>query len=137
MPLLEIHSLGNEQSWALWQIDETEGELSFASHESCPEEIVNTHKRLEWLAARALIKSMLESYGLDYYGLRKDEFGKPFLKDHAHQISLSHSYPYVAAQIDKLHSVGIDLEQPKEKLRTIANRVFDKNEVKTESGILE
>lgn len=129
MPLLKINSLGIEQAWALWQITETEEELSFASLESCPEEIVNRQKRLEWLAARVLTKSMLEDFGLFYYGLRKDEFGKPFLKEHPHQISLSHSYPYVAVQIDRLHPVGIDLEQPKEKLRTIAHRVFTPDEV--------
>ena len=129
MPLLKINSLGIERAWAVWQIIEPEEELSFASLESCPEEIVNRQKRLEWLAARALIKSMLEDFGLYYSGLRKDEFGKPFLKEHPHQISLSHSYPYVAAQIDRLHPVGIDLEQPKEKLRTIAHRVFTVGEV--------
>ena len=129
MPLLKIHSLGKEQCWALWHITETEEVLSFASMESCPEEITNSQKRLEWLASRALIKSMLENTGLDYNGLRKDEFGKPFLKKHNHHISLSHSYPYVAAQLDRLQSVGIDLEQPKEKLKPIADRVFSREEV--------
>ena len=130
MPVQKIHSLGKEQAWALWHITESESELSFAAMESCPEEIVNMHKRLEWLAARALIKSLLENINLHYYGLRKNEFGKPFLKEHPHHISLSHSYPYVIAQIDKLQSVGVDLEQPKEKLRTIAHRVFSNSEVK-------
>ncbi len=130
MPLQKIQTLGKEQAWGLWQITETEEELSFASMESCPEEIVNRQKRLEWQAARVLIKSLLEDFGLPYYGLRKDEFGKPYLKDHIHQISLSHSYPYVLAQIDRWQAVGVDLEQPKEKLRKIAYRVFSKDEVK-------
>lgn len=130
MALLKIESLGKEQAWGLWQIIEREEEISFAALESCPEEIVNAQKRLEWLAGRALIKSLVEDCGLQYHGLRKDEFGKPFLKNNAHHISLSHSYPFVAAQIDRLHPVGIDLEQPKEKLRTVALRVFTKEEVK-------
>jgi 4'-phosphopantetheinyl transferase len=129
MPLLKIQSLGKERCWALWHVTETEEALSFASMESCPEDIINSQKRLEWLAARALMKSMLEDSGLEYYGLRKDEFGKPFLKKHHHQISLSHSYPYVAAQLDAQRPVGIDLEQPKEKLKAIAHRVFSAGEV--------
>lgn len=129
MPLLKIQSLGKQQCWALWHITETEEALSFASMESCPEDIINSQKRLEWLAARALIKSILEDAGLEYYGLRKDEFGKPFLKKHHHHISLSHSFPYVAAQLDVSTSVGIDLEQPKEKLKIIAHRVFSPEEV--------
>ena len=129
MPRLKIHSLGPEQAWAVWHITETEEELSFLSLESCPETIVNPQKRLEWLSARALIQALLQHFGLAYQGLRKDEFGKPFLKEHAHHISLSHSYPYVAAQLDRSQLVGIDLEQPKEKLRTIAHRVFTPGEV--------
>jgi 4'-phosphopantetheinyl transferase len=129
MPLQKIYTTGTEQAWALWHITENEGELSFASQESCPEDIVNFQKRLEWLAARALIKTLLEEFGLDYYGLRKDEFGKPFLKEHPHQISLTHSFPYVAAQIDRHDPVGIDLEQPKEKLKTIAHRIFNEVEL--------
>ena len=39
-------------------------------------------------------------------------------KNHSNPISLTHSFPYVAAQIDKQQSVGIDLEQPKEKDKT-------------------
>lgn len=130
MALLKIESLGKEQAWGLWRISETEQELSFAALESCPEEIENEQKKLEWLAGRALIKSLVEGCGLQYNGLRKDEFGKPFLKNNTHYISLSHSFPLVAAQIDLLHPVGIDLEQPKEKLRTIAPRVFTEEEVR-------
>ena len=57
------------------------------------------------------------------------EVAKPSLDQNSHHISLSHSYPYVAAQIDS-HAVGIDVEQPKEKLLRIAHRVFNKAEVK-------
>ena len=130
MPLQEINKSGIGQAWALWYIEETEEELSFASQESCPDDILHAQKRLEWLAARTLIKTLLEEFGLDYYGLRKDEFGKPFLKEHPHQISLTHSFPYVAAQIDPLYPVGIDLEQPKEKLKIIAHRIFNAEEVR-------
>ncbi len=129
MPLLEIHSLGENQAWALWHIRETEEELSALAGEICPSEIVNGYKRLEWLTGRLSIKSLLENLGLQYHGIRKDEYGKPFLHLLPHQISLSHSYPYVAAQIDRINPIGIDLEQPKEKLKKIATRVFSKNEV--------
>lgn len=128
MPLLKIHSLGNQQAWGLWHISESEAELSFAAQETCPDELVSNSKRLEWLAGRALIKLLSEYCGLAYEGLRKDEFGKPFLKVHPHFISLSHSHPYVAAQIDVTGAVGIDLEQPKAKLLKIAPRVLSPSE---------
>ena len=130
MPLLTTEFQGVEQAWGLWHIAETEPDLSFLSFESCPDDVVHPQKRLEWLAGRALIKTLLERCDVAYQGLRKDEFGKPFLKRQPHQISLSHSYPYVAAQLDKHQSVGIDVEQPKEKLRQVAARVFSTGEVK-------
>jgi 4'-phosphopantetheinyl transferase len=130
MPVVKMNKVGKESSWALWLISETESELTFHVQETCPEEIVSSLKRLEWLSGRALVKSLLEKQGLEYQGLRKDEFGKPFLKENDHQISISHSYPYVAVQIHSSKSVGIDLEQPKEKLLRIAHRVLSPEELK-------
>ncbi len=63
-----------------------------------------------------------------YEGTGKDEFGNSVLTRIPHHTS--HSYPIVAAQIDVNHDAGIDVEQPKEKLRTIAHRVFSADEIK-------
>ena len=136
MPVSKIESLGENRAWGLWNINETELDLSFLSFETCPEDVVHVHKRLEWLAGRALIRALVEHLDLPYSGIRKDEFGKPYLKTLPHYISLSHSYPYVAAQIDQFQSVGIDVEQPKEKLRQIGPRVFSPDEFSDAKGIL-
>lgn len=124
MPLLKLHELPEGGQWALWHIDESESELAYDALESPPEEIVSPQKRLEYLAGRTLIKLLAEHNQLEYEGLGKDEFGKPFLKDHPHQISLSHSFPFVAAQLHPTKPVGIDVEQPKDKLLRIASRVL-------------
>lgn len=134
MPLSKIETLGTDSAWALWNIGETEPDLSYVSFESCPEDIVHPQKRLEWLAGRALIKTLVEYLHLSYEGIRKDEFGKPFLKIHPHAISLSHSFPYVAAQIDRSQSVGIDVEQVKEKLLHVGPRVLAPTEVADAQG---
>lgn len=134
MPLSKIETLGKESVWGLWNIEETEPDLSFLAFESCPEDIVHQQKRLEWLAGRALIRTLVERIELTYDGLRKDEFGKPFLKTHPHSISLSHSYPFVAAQIDASHSVGIDVEQVKEKLKQVGPRVLAPEEFADAQG---
>lgn len=136
MPLSKIEKTGSQSAWGLWLITEEEPDLSYLSFESCPEEIIHPEKRLEYLAGRALIKTLVESVQVTYEGLRKDEFGKPFLKSHPHAISLSHSFPYVAAQIDRSHSVGIDVEQIREKLRQVGPRVLSPREVADASGSL-
>ncbi len=129
MPLLKIHTLGKEQAWAVWRIAESEDKLTTLVNERCPADVVNSQKRLEWLAARALTKQVINDFGHSYVGIDKNEFGKPFLKNNPHHISLSHSYPFVMVQVDLQQNIGIDLEQPKEKLRTVAKRVFSVSEV--------
>lgn len=128
MPLQDLRIV-NHGMVALWRITENEKELaSMAGPVVCPEEVVHTLKRLEWLAGRATIKQLTEKMGQPYNGLEKDEFGKPFLIGLSHPISLSHSYPYVAAQIHVSIPVGIDVEQPQQKLLKIAHRVLNAEE---------
>lgn len=126
MPLENLHKNSNS-AWALWKIEEDERTLheQVAAFEKIPTNLSNAFKRLEFLAGRVLIKHILNAWDLDYRGLAKDEFGKPFLQDHSIHVSLSHSYPYVAAVIHFDKTVGIDLEQPKEKLLKIGPRVLD------------
>lgn len=128
MPLTYLNANQQEQ-WALWHIEEAEEDFTHLVNEDVPKEIINAHKRLEWLAARALIKILSENAGVDFQGIRKDEFGKPHLTGHDLFISLSHSYPYVAAQISAKQAVGIDVEQPKEKLLKVAPRILSTEEL--------
>jgi 4'-phosphopantetheinyl transferase len=130
MPATKINWESLACGWGVWQIDEEEESLAalVLPADSCPEEIANSRKRLEWLAGRALLKEMVEECGLLYGGIIKDEFGKPFLKELPHHISLSNSYPYVAVQIHPEKSVGIDLEQPRPKLFSVMRRVLTDSE---------
>jgi 4'-phosphopantetheinyl transferase len=130
MPVAKTTSLGENSCWALWKIEEDEENLSYEAMESCPEDVISPQKRLEYLAGRALIKYLVETLGQNYTGLRKDEAGKPYLKGSDHEISLSHSFPYAAAQLHHSIPVGIDLEQPKDKLLRIASRVLSPTEEK-------
>ncbi len=125
MPLENVHH-GETCTWALWKIVESESQLAIEldPHENVPEQITNAQKRLEYLAGRILLKKLLELWQEEFRGLSKDEFGKPHLIRHSYPISLTHSYPYVAAVIDPSRPVGIDLEQPKEKLLRVAPRVL-------------
>jgi 4'-phosphopantetheinyl transferase len=118
-------------AWSFMKITEDEQALlqRIRYPENIPTYLTNTNKRLEFIAARVLLSDLLNTWGLNYNGLTKDEFGKPFLIGHDFQISLSHSYPYVAAVIDKKRNVGIDLEQPKPKLLKIASRVLASDEL--------
>lgn len=129
MPLRELHQSGVQNGWAVWHITESEEQLSSGIVGSVPGEIINEKKKLEWLASRQLILTLCNHLGLRFFGIRKDDFGKPFLEKYPHHLSLSHSFPFVAAQIDYDRPVGIDLEQPREKLLNIAPRIMSPEEL--------
>jgi phosphopantetheinyl transferase len=130
MPIHKINWNTLGEGWAVWHIDESEEELTglVLPEDACPEEIANPRKRMEWLAGRALLKRMAEESQLAYHGIVKDEFGKPFLRNLPQHISLSNSFPFVAAQIHPIKSVGVDLEQPRTKLFSVMRRVLTNDE---------
>jgi 4'-phosphopantetheinyl transferase len=127
MPLLKLQT-NHQSGWGLWFVMEAEQEFREIISEPVENEIIHPHKRLEWLAARALMKALTQEIGIHYKGIIKDEFGKPHLANAVHHISLSHSYPYVAAQINHSQAVGIDLEKPRPKLLRIAHRILSREE---------
>ncbi|MFO7256659.1 MAG: 4'-phosphopantetheinyl transferase superfamily protein [Bacteroidota bacterium] len=130
MPLEKIEdNRGNP--WGLWRIeeDETQLEAAAASPERIPETIRHPHKRLEWHAARVLVKTLMHRCGLTFHGIIKDTFGKPFPAGSDYHLSLSHSYPYVAAYLHATNSVGIDIQPPRPSLLRIAHRILDPSEL--------
>jgi 4'-phosphopantetheinyl transferase EntD len=130
MPLEKIETTEN-RAWALWKLEEDESDLTgqLMPYHTLSDTITNSQKRLESLAGRLLVKELLKSWALSFQGITKDGFGKPFPVGYDFELSLSHSYPYVAALIDKHKPVGIDLEQPKTKLLKIASRILDAGEI--------
>ena len=122
------------RTWALWRIEEEEDTLAkMVPFDKVPDTITSPQKRLEWITGRVLVKEVMEAMDLNYQGILKDEFGKPFPEGYDYQLSLSHSFPFVAVLLDKYESVGIDLEQPKEKLLRIAPRIHSEGEL-TDAG---
>ena len=130
MPLEKI-AIETDRVWALWRITENEIHLSreLSGVEEVPESFTNSKKRLEWLAGRVATKEAMKSLNLNFHGITKDEFGKPFPKMSEFHLSLSHSFPYAAVLLDRRSPVGIDLEQPKEKLLKIAPRIHHADEL--------
>lgn len=114
--------------WGLWRITEGEEDLRMMAGESCPADVVVPQKRMEFLAGRSLVRTLVEAFGLRYRGITKNPFGKPLLMGLPVEVSLSHSTPYVAAQLHRAKAVGIDVEQPKEKLLRVAPRVLSLEE---------
>ena len=116
MPQISSKSLllsSNALQWMIWEITE---DLSF--FQTFPEnwttnkdqEIVS-QKILESSAARFSLWSLCQQISEGPWDLRKDDRNRPYFDQSDYHISLSHSFPFVAAIISHKKSVGIDLER--------------------------
>ena len=90
--------------------------------------ITHPHKKLEWLASRFLAKYLAESMNINYLGLIKDAYNKPFLQDSSHHLSLSHTATHVAAGIHLHKPIGIDLENITARLHIIKHKFLTETE---------
>ena len=86
-------------------------------------------RRMEWLSSRWLLMNILKEYNLPIDRLEKDEFGKPYISDSKIHLSISHSFPYVAAIVDPHEATGIDIESPKEKIIRISKKFMHPEEL--------
>jgi 4'-phosphopantetheinyl transferase len=133
MPLINIEQINPSRLIGIWHITENLDELlqKLTPHSKYAIELDSykvDSKKLEWAAARLTVKKLAEKMSLKYQGVDKNLDGKPLLAGSNIELSLTHSYPYVAAIIDMNQGVGIDLEQPKEKLKAIAHKFLSDQE---------
>ena len=116
MPQISSKSLllsSNALQWMIWEITE---DLSF--FQTFPEnwttnkdqEIVS-QKKLESSAARFCLWTLCQQISKGRWDLKKDDRNRPYFDQSDYHISLSHSFPFVAAIISHKKSVGIDLER--------------------------
>lgn len=142
MPLIRQWRVFDDCEIALWQLTENEADLQknlMATPDEWAEyeEISHPQKRREWLAGRQTTRVLVESKGLVYNGLQKDEFGKPHLLAANAEISLTHTAQYVSAAICPNRAVGIDLEKVAEKLHRVAPKFLSASETQHAHGNLE
>lgn len=129
MPLLMRHTDSSCQ-WGVWKTDETLDELLALlpgkdAYRQGMRRFQAEHRRLEWLAVRVLLYTLLgKEKEIAYYPT-----GKPYLADASASISISHTKRYVAVVLgmpDK--EVGIDIEQYGERVRRVAPKFMREDE---------
>jgi 4'-phosphopantetheinyl transferase len=142
MPLTKVENINGSSWWALWNITESFEELCEKTRQTdlesfYLENISHLNKKKEWLASRLILSYLTEKMGSKYYGCYKDEFGKPHLTKQTLQVSITNSFPFAAGIICQNKPVGIDLEQPKEKLIKTAPKFLNIKEIKDAEQHLE
>ena len=133
MPLQKIERIAENKAWGLWRITESKDDLAqqvnFQQEGKPFNDATHPVKKMEWLTGRILIQQLTGHMGIKYGGIIKDEWGKPHLRGLPYHISLTHSYPFLAAIIDLEAPVGIDIEMPQDKLQRIAHKFLSPAEL--------
>lgn len=133
MPQISSKSLllsSTSLQWMIWKITE---DLSF--FQTFPEnwttnkdhEIVS-QKKLESSAARFCLWSLCQQISKGPWDLKKNDRNRPYFDQSDYHISLSHSFPYVAAVISYKKPVGIDLERFGRQVEKIGPRFLSAEE---------
>lgn len=133
MPVIIEKQYSNYSHLAVWQITESHDELQAL----LPSEILtdaelagisHPQKRIEFFCSRLTIRHLAHKLGIKYLGIKKDENGKPYLVGSEWQFSLTHTAGYIAVVMHESQPLGIDMEQPSEKLLRIAHKYLSESE---------
>lgn len=83
----------------------------------------NNRHRLQWLSYRLLLKNVLqEDFIIDY-----QPNGKPILRHPKKNISISHSFDYVAVALSN-HAIGIDIEKQSSRILKLKTKIANEKE---------
>ncbi|PLK45572.1 4'-phosphopantetheinyl transferase superfamily protein [Emticicia sp. TH156] len=142
MAIVNEKQYSNESFLAVWKIEESHDELQAL----LPSEILtdaelagisHAQKQIEFFCSRLTIKYLADKLGIEYLGIKKDQYGKPFLVGSDWQFSLTHTAEYVAVVMHKYLPLGIDMERPSEKLQKIAHKFLSYAERADAAGDLD
>lgn len=115
----------------IWKLEESREELlNYFPKHLLPEAIAYTNRvrserrSMEWLATRVLLFDLLDQ---DKTILNYPD-GRPYLSDHSHLISISHTKGYVAVLLHNSLPIGIDIEARSERIEKIADKFISEKE---------
>lgn len=132
MPLLFSRSLQPDAMLAVWKITETEEELlaalpPYADTRALAGQ-VHQRRRVEWLASRVLVYTLLPRFTNQPLVLARNPDGKPYFPNQPLHVSITHSPELAAVILSENHEVGIDIELVTPKALRVADRFLTDQE---------
>lgn len=124
-----LASLLPETHVLLWKVDEP---MEFFEEIPTNWPSISTQnpiKRTESLAVRYCLHELCKRLELKDIVFKQDERDRPYLQNSDWKISLTHSFPYVAAACCRSHEIGIDIEKKGRKIEKIAPRFLNTDEL--------
>ena len=131
MPLYKTIKIDDHISVYIWQVTETEGDLSdgISLTTNCQQRMDDMKSELHRRGFLS-IRHLMAVAGYEDKDLYYDSWGKPHLKDGNH-ISITHSHHFTGIIVSKKKEVGIDIEMQREKILRIASKFTPLEEYKT------
>ena len=124
MPVIYQQQINEDCRLGIWKIEENEA--FFKGNVPLHRDVTHPHKRLQHLAGRFLLQYLYPDF--PYSLIQIADTRKPFLPDEQYHFSISHCGDYAAAIVSKTHRVGIDVEEPKDRILKVANKFLSERE---------
>ena len=129
MPIYRNSEINQDCKLGIWFLSESLEEISELAERtrfdlSESGEIKNEQKRMQWLAARCLLRSMSDSATKISY----DELGVPSLDNNVN-VSFSHSHQMISVLLDEKKGVGIDIQHINQKIVRIRKKFCSEKEL--------
>ena len=132
MPIINLSRITPYKALGIWKINESLNQINDLNkiEKLNIDNRIHEKKFKEKVAATMVIKKICEYLKLNYYGIKKNKAGKPFLIKNKSNISISHSYPYAVGLIDIENLCGVDIEKIREKVLKINKKFLNEDERK-------
>jgi phosphopantetheinyl transferase len=130
VPVFFQHQINEFTRLGVWKIEETEE--FFKGNVPQHRDVTHPHKRLQHLAGRFLLQYLFPDF--PYELIQIADTRKPFLPNEQYHFSISHCGDYAAAIVSSKERVGVDIEEPVEKILRIQDKFLSGTE-KQEFGI--
>ncbi len=139
VPVFFQHQINDNTRLGVWKIEEAEE--FFRGNVPQHRDVTHPHKRLQHLAGRFLLQFLFPDF--PYSLIQIADTRKPFLPDEQFHFSISHCGDYAAAIVSRNNRVGVDVEEPVEKIISIRDKYLSDEEkaawpvVNTENGLVQ
>lgn len=124
MPVFFQQQINEHTRLGVWKLEETEE--FFKGNVPAHRQVTHPHKRLQHLAGRFLLQFLFPDF--PYELIQIADTRKPFLPDESYHFSISHCGDYAAAMVSTKCRVGVDVEEPKDKILRIADKFISEKE---------
>ena len=130
MPVVIDKQINHHCRLGVWKISEDYQQLISALSLDQQDHLTlegfkNPKRKLEWMSVRVLLNQLTgRSNKILYNGNRK-----PYLSDHAYNISISHSDQYTSVLLGQDKAVGVDIEKMQSKIEHIAPKFLQQREL--------